>query len=43
MNSLPYIAAAYAVAALGVGGALLVSWLQMRRAEKAVEALRRGE
>ena len=40
MNAVPFIIAAYAVGGLGIGGVLLWSWLSMRRAEKAADALR---
>ncbi len=40
MNALPYVIAAYAAAGIGIGGVLLWSWLSMRRAEKAADALR---
>lgn len=36
----PFVIAAYAVAALGVGGLWLASWLAMRRAERLAEAIR---
>ncbi|MCP3729043.1 heme exporter protein CcmD [Sphingomonas sp. MG17] len=40
MNHWPFIIAAYAVVVAGVGGLSLFSWLAMRRAEAAAEALR---
>jgi hypothetical protein len=40
MNHWPFILAAYAVTVIGVGGLSLFSWLAMRRAERAVDALR---
>lgn len=40
MNHWPFIIAAYAVTAVGVGGLSLLSWRTMRRAEAAAEALR---
>ncbi|WBX86068.1 hypothetical protein [Sphingosinicella microcystinivorans] len=40
MNALPFVIAAYAVGVSGIGGVLLWSWLSMRRAEKAADALR---
>lgn len=40
MNHWPFILAAYAVVAAGVGGLSLASWLAMRKAERASEALR---
>lgn len=40
MNHWPFIIAAYAVAAIGVGGLSLVSWRAMRRAEAAAAALK---
>ncbi|MBW7946393.1 MAG: heme exporter protein CcmD [Sphingomonadaceae bacterium] len=40
MNALPFVIAAYAVGVAGIGGVLLWSWLSMRRAEKAADALR---
>ena len=43
MNVLPFIVAAYAVAIVGIGGVVVQSWVAMRRAERAVESLRRGE
>jgi hypothetical protein len=42
MNHWPFILAAYAVTVIGVGGLSLLSWLAMRRAERAVDALRDG-
>lgn len=40
MNHWPFILAAYAVVTAGVGGLSVVSWLAMRRAEHAADALR---
>ncbi|WP_079247308.1 heme exporter protein CcmD [Sphingomonas turrisvirgatae] len=40
MNHWPFIIAAYVVTAIGVGGLSLASWIAMRRAERAAEALR---
>lgn len=40
MNHWPFILAAYAVVTAGVGGLSLASWLAMRSAERAAEALR---
>ena len=40
MNHWPFILAAYAVVVAGVGGLSLTSWLAMRRAEAAADALR---
>lgn len=40
MNHWPFIIAAYAVMAGGVGGLSLASWRAMRRAEAAVDAQR---
>lgn len=40
MNHWPFIIAAYAITAIGVGGLALSSWVAMRRAEKAADALR---
>ncbi|MCR5872299.1 MULTISPECIES: heme exporter protein CcmD [unclassified Sphingomonas] len=40
MNHWPFIIAAYAVVTLGIGGLSLASWVGMRRAEAASEALR---
>jgi hypothetical protein len=40
MNHWPFILAAYAVTVIGVGGLSLFSWLTMRRAERAVDALK---
>ena len=40
MNHWPFIIAAYAVVAVGVGGLSLASWLAMRHAERAADALR---
>jgi heme exporter protein CcmD len=37
MNPFPFIIGAYAVAAIGIGGLLVWSWLGMRRAEKKVQ------
>ena len=42
MDHWAFVTAAYAVAAIGTGELALVSWLGMRRAEAAAEALRRG-
>lgn len=42
MSHWTFVIAAYAVAAIGTGGLALVSWLAMRRAEAAADALRRG-
>ncbi|HSX54698.1 MAG TPA: hypothetical protein VLG14_05305 [Sphingomonas sp.] len=40
MNHWPFILAAYAVVIAGVGGFSLTSWLAMRNAERAADALR---
>ncbi|MBA4758342.1 heme exporter protein CcmD [Sphingosinicella sp.] len=40
MNALPFVIAAYAAGVIGIGGVLAWSWLSMRRAEKAADALR---
>ncbi len=40
MNHWPFIVAAYAVLVVGVGGLSLASYLSMRRAEAAADALR---
>ena len=40
MNHWPFILAAYAAVTLGIGGLSLASWLSMRRAEAAADALR---
>lgn len=40
MNHWPFIIAAYAVTVLAVGGLSLSSWIAMRRAERAADALR---
>jgi hypothetical protein len=40
MNHWPFILAAYAVVIAGVGGLSLASWLAMRSAERAADALR---
>ena len=42
MNPVPFIAAAYAVAALGIGGVIVWSWIAMRRAEAEADRLRGG-
>jgi len=42
MSHWTFVIAAYAVAGIGTGGLALVSWLAMRRAEAAADALRRG-
>lgn len=41
MNHWPFIIAAYAVTLLAVGWLALASWIGMRRAEAAVESLKR--
>jgi hypothetical protein len=41
MSQWPFVAAAYAVAAVGTIGLTLASFVAMRRAERAAEALRR--
>ncbi len=40
MNHWPFILAAYAVTATGIGGLALASWRAMRKAEAAADALR---
>jgi hypothetical protein len=40
VNPWPFVAAAYVVALLGTAGLLLSSYLAMRGAERAAEALR---
>jgi len=40
MNHWPFILAAYAVIVIGVGGISVLSWLAMRRAEAAADAVR---
>ncbi len=40
MNALPFVIAAYGIAFVGLGGVILQSWVAMRRAEKAADALR---
>ena len=42
MNVVPFIIAAYSVAAAGIGGMLVISLIAMRRAEKALDELRQG-
>ncbi|UYY60380.1 hypothetical protein [Sphingomonas sp. S2-65] len=42
MNHWAFVTAAYAVVGIGTGGLALVSWLAMRRAEAAAQALRRS-
>lgn len=42
MNPWPFIAAAYALTALGTLALVVQSWLAMRRGEKAAEDLGRG-
>ncbi len=37
MDHTPFIAAAYAFTILGTGGLLAVSWIRMRRAERAID------
>lgn len=39
MNHWAFVTAAYAVVALGAAGIALLSWLAMRRAEAAADAL----
>ncbi len=41
MNQWPFVIAAYAVAGLGTLALMLVSLAQMRKAERAVESLKR--
>ncbi len=41
MNQWPFIIAAYAVALAATAAVVLASWLAMRRAERAAEALRK--
>ncbi len=41
MNQWAFVAAAYAVTILAGGGITLASYMQMRRAERAAEELRR--
>lgn len=41
MNHWWFVTAAYAVTALGTGGLALASWIAMRRAEAAADALGR--
>jgi len=40
VNHWPFIIGAYAAALGGTGGLVLLSWLQMRRAEHNAEAVR---
>lgn len=40
MNHWPFIIAAYIAVTVGVGGLSLASWLSMRSAERAADALR---
>ncbi len=42
MDHTPFIIGAYAVVLGGVGGLLVWNWLTMRRAERAVDAMREG-
>lgn len=39
MNPWPFVIAAYAISAVGIGGLWLHAWLGMRRAERAANAL----
>ena len=41
MNQWPFVIAAYALAALGTGVLTLASFVAMRRAERAADALQR--
>ncbi|MBW4329553.1 heme exporter protein CcmD [Stakelama sp. CBK3Z-3] len=41
MNPWPFVVGAYAIMGIGMAGIAGVSWRAMRRAERAVEALRR--
>ena len=41
MNNWAFVYAAYGVTLLGTGGLALASWLAMRRAEAALDSLRR--
>jgi hypothetical protein len=41
MSHWPYIIASYALTAAGLGGLTLASWLRMRKAEAAAEAVAR--
>jgi hypothetical protein len=43
MNPLPFIIAAYVLVLVGVAGLTLVSWLAMRRAERAAKDVTRGK
>jgi len=43
MNHWAFVAAAYAVTALGTGGLALLSFVAMRRAEAAADSLRRDK
>ena len=40
MDPWPFVIGAYAIAALGVGGLCIGSWLAMRRAERLADSLR---
>ena len=39
MNQWAFVAAAYAVTLLGIGGLVIASWLAMRRAESRLDEL----
>jgi hypothetical protein len=41
MNHWAFVTAAYAVTLLGTGGLTIWSWLSMRRAEAAADAVKR--
>lgn len=41
MNHWAFVTAAYAVVIIGTAGLSLISWLAMRRAEAALEAMKR--
>lgn len=41
MNQTAFVAAAYVVAAVGIGGVVLWAWLSMRAAERKLEELKR--
>ncbi|MDV3257783.1 MAG: heme exporter protein CcmD [Sphingomonas sp.] len=42
MNQWAFVAAAYGLAVLAIAGLVAWSWVSMRRAEQAAEAVRRG-
>ena len=41
MNQWPFVIAAYAITAFGAGGMLAISYVAMRRAERAADEVKR--